>query len=79
MGLPPHPSAEGSGHGHGPFGEKAFKGALVACVVLVVAGVGMLAIGGRAVRGVGTALIVICLVGLLSAAALLFAERLMRR
>ena len=79
MGLPLHPSPGGSGHGHGPFGEKAFKGALVACVVLVVAGVGMLAIGGRAVRGVGTALIVICLVGLLSAAALLFAERLMRR
>ena len=77
MGMPPHSSS--GGHGHGPFGDKAFKGALVACVVLVVAGVGMLAVGGQALRGVGTALIVICLVGLLSAAALLLAERLMRR
>ena len=79
MGLPPHPSSGGSGHGPGPFGEKAFKGALVACAVLVAVGIAMLAIGGRAVRGVGTALIVICLVGLLSTAALLLAERLMRR
>ena len=79
MGLPPHSSSPSSGSGHGPFGEKAFKGALIACAVLVVAGVAMLGIGGRAVRGVGTALIVICLVGLLSAGTLLLAERLMRR
>ena len=79
MGLPPHPSSGGSGHGHGPFGEKAFKGALIACAVLIAIGIAMLATGARAVRGAGTALIAICLVAVLSAATLLLAERLMRR
>jgi hypothetical protein len=79
MGLAPHSSAGGSGSGHGPFGEKAFKGALIVCALLIVAGVAMLATGGRAVRGAGTALVVICVVAVLSAATLLLAERLMRR
>ena len=79
MALPPHSSSQGSGSGHGPFGEKAFKGALIACVVLIAIGIAMLATGARAVRGAGTALIALCLVAMLSTATLLLAERLMRR
>jgi hypothetical protein len=79
MGLPHHFSRGGSGPGHGPFGEKAFKGALLACAVLIGAGIVMIAAGGDDVRGAGIALIVVCGVGLLTAGAGLLAERLMRR
>lgn len=79
MGLPRHTSLGGSGGGHGPFGEKAFKGALIACCVLIGVGVLMLATGGSDVRGVGIALIVLCGVALLTSGAGLLAERLMRR
>src|SRR3954452_10032392 len=78
MGLPPHAS-QSSGSGHGPFGEKAFKAALVVCCLVLVAGAVMAATGGSAVRGVGTALIVVCGVGLLTAGGGLLLERLTGR
>ena len=79
MALPRHVPSGGSGRGHGPFGDKAFKGALIACVVLIVAGVAMVATGGEAARGVGTALIVVCGLGLLTGGGGLLAERLLKR
>jgi hypothetical protein len=81
MALPPQLRSGGPGAepGHGPFGDKAFKAALIGCVVLIVAGVAMLASGSDAVRGVGTAFIVLCGVCLLTAGAGLLAERLLKR
>ena len=79
MGLQGHFPRGGANPGHGPFGEKAFKGALIGCAVLIAAGVVMLAAGGDDVRGAGIALIVVCGVGLLTGGAGLLAERLLRR
>jgi hypothetical protein len=80
VGLPRQIPAPGSGQpGHGPFGEKAFKGALIACAIVIAAGAAMLALGGDTVRGVGIALIVVCAVGLLTVGAGLVAERLLHR
>jgi hypothetical protein len=79
MGPPRHVPHGGSGSGHGPFGEKAFKGALIACAVLIGVGVAMLVAGGGAVRGAGTALIAVCGVGLLTVGGGLLLERLVRR
>src|SRR4051812_31996887 len=53
VGLPRHLPPDGSGSGHGPFGDKAFKAALIGCVVLVIAGVLMVILGGQAPRSVG--------------------------
>src|SRR5687767_7972585 len=79
MGLPPHSSSGSSGSGHGPFGEKAFKGALIVCAVLIGAGTAMLVAGGSAARDAGIALIVVCGVGLLTAGGGLLLERLTGR
>ena len=79
MGLPRHFSHTGSGSGHGPFGAKAFKGALIACAVLIGVGAVMLAASGDAVRGAGVALVAVCGVGLVTVGGLLLAERLLQR
>jgi hypothetical protein len=79
MGLPRHSPSAGSGSGHGPFGEKAFKGALAGCVALIVIGALMLLIGGDSMSAVGTSLIVLAAVGLLTAGAGALAERLLNR
>lgn len=79
MGLPGHIPHGGSGHGHGPFGAKAFRAALIGCAVLIAIGVVMLAAGGDAVRGAGVALVVLCGVGLLTVGGLLLAERRLGR
>jgi hypothetical protein len=79
MGLPRQVPPGGSGSGHGPFGEKAFKGALLGCAVILVIGVLMVLLGGDAPRSVGASFIVLALLGLGSAAAGLLAERLLGR
>jgi hypothetical protein len=79
MGLPRHLPPGDSGSGHGPFGEKAFKGALIGCVVLVLIGGLMVLLGGDAPTAVGTAFIVLGVLGLATGGAGLLAERLLHR
>ncbi len=84
MGVPGHMPPPGrpggpGGTGHGPFGEKAFKGALVVCCVLVVLGPVLLVAGGEAARGAGTAFLVLGALGLLTSGALLLLEAAAKR
>jgi hypothetical protein len=79
MGPPRHVSSAGSDSGHGPFGEKAFKAALIGCVVLLVIGGLMIGLGGGASRSVGASFVVLGTLGLVSAGAGLLAERLLGR
>src|SRR3954453_23420108 len=79
MGLPRQLPPGGSGSGHGPFGEKAFKVALLACVVLVVVGLAMVLLGGSAPASVGLAFIVLGMLGLITSGAGLLAERITGR
>jgi len=79
MGLPRQLPPGDSSPGHGPFGEKAFKGALVGCVVLVILGLLMVLLGGDAVNSVGTSFIVLGALGLTTSGAGLLAERLLGR
>jgi hypothetical protein len=79
MGLPRQLGPGDSRSGHGPFGEKAFKGALVGCVVLVIVGLVMVLLGGEAASSVGTAFVVLGALGLLTSGAGLLLERLLGR
>jgi hypothetical protein len=78
MGLPRHIPPGASSSGRGPFGEKAFRGALIGCVALVLVGALMVLLGGDA-AAVGTAFIVLGVLGLVSGGAGLLAEHLLRR
>jgi hypothetical protein len=73
--MPP----DSSGPGHGPFGEKAFKGALIGCVVIVIVGVVMVLIGGQAPRSVGVSFLVLGVLGLVTGGGGLVAERVLAR
>ena len=79
MGLPRQLPPPDSGSGHGPFGEKAFKGALIGCGVLIVLGALMVLLGGDAPRAVGTAFVALGVLGLVTGGAGLLAERLLGR
>ena len=79
MGVPPQLPSGHSGSGRGPFGEKAFKGALIGCVVLVLVGLAMVLLGGDAARSVGTSFLVLGILGLVTSGAGLLAERLLGR
>jgi hypothetical protein len=79
VGLPRHLPPDGSGSGHGPFGDKAFKAALIGCVVLVIAGVLMVILGGQAPRSVGASFLVLGVLGLVTGGGGLLAERLLGR
>jgi hypothetical protein len=74
MALPP-PAPGGR---HGPFGAKAFKGALVACAALILGGFAMLG-GGDAVASVGAAFLVLGTLGLATGGLGLLAERRIER
>ena len=75
MALPP-PAPGGR---HGPFGAKAFKGALVACAALVVGGLVMALGGGDAVSSVGTAFVALGALGLGTSGLGLLVERRIER
>jgi hypothetical protein len=77
--LPRHLPPGSPGSGHGPFGEKAFKAALVGCGVVVVIGLLMVVLGGDAARSVGTSFLVVGVLGLVTGAAGLLVERLIQR
>src|SRR3954452_3803353 len=79
MGLPRQLPPGDSGSGYGPFGEKAFKGALIGCIVLLMIGVAMVLVGGDAPAAVGTAFIVLGALGLVTGGVGLLAERLLGR
>lgn len=79
MGLPRQLGSGDSGSGYGPFGRKAFRGALVACVVLVVVGLLMVVLGGDAANDVGFSFIAMGTLGLATGTAGLLLERLSRR
>jgi hypothetical protein len=70
---------DGPPRGYGPFGERAFRGALLACAVLVVAGVALSALVAGAVGGVGRAFAALGALGLLVAGSGLLVERLLGR
>jgi hypothetical protein len=79
MGLPRQLPPGGSSSGRGPFGERAFKGALIGCVVLLVLGPLMMLFGGDAASSVGTSFLVLGALGLATSGAGLLAERLLGR
>jgi hypothetical protein len=79
MGLPRHLGSGTSGSGHGPFGEKAFKGALIGCGALVVIGLLLVLFGGAAATALGASFLALGTVGPLTAAAGLLLERRLRR
>jgi hypothetical protein len=74
--MPPDSSG---GPGHGPFGEKAFKGALIGCVVIVIVGALMVLVGGEAPRSVGVSFLVLGVLGLVTGGGGLVAERVLAR
>lgn len=79
MALPRHLGSGGSGSGRGPFGEKAFKGALIGCGALVVIGLLLVLLGGAASTALGASFLALGVLGLLTAAAGLVAERMLGR
>jgi len=79
MGLPRHLGTGDSGSGYGPFGRKAFRGALSACVVLVIVGLLMALLGGDSAGAVGTSFLVLGGLGLATGGAGLLAEHLLQR
>ena len=79
MALPRQLPPGDSGSGHGPFGEKAFRGALVACGAMVLIGLVLALATSGAPRSVGVSFLALGGVGLGTSAALLLAERLLRR
>jgi hypothetical protein len=79
VGLPRQMPPDSSGSGHGPFGEKAFKGALIGCVVIVIVGVPMVLVGGQALRSVGVSFMVLGVLGLVTGGGGLVTERVLAR
>jgi hypothetical protein len=71
---PPQPPS-----GHGPFGNAAFKGALILCLVLIGVGVVMIRSGNEDVAGVGLAFVVLAGVGLLTGIGGVLLERHLQR
>jgi hypothetical protein len=63
----------------GPLGERAFRGALVGCVALVVLGLLMALLGGGTVASVGVSCLVLGILGLTTSAAGLLLERRVHR
>jgi hypothetical protein len=74
MDVPP----QQPGPSRGPFGEKAFKGALIACAVLVISGLAMLG-GGQTMAGVGLMFLSLGSLGLVTGGFVLLVERFIER
>jgi hypothetical protein len=79
MGLPRHLGASESGSGHGPFGQKAFKAALIGCAALLVVGLVLLLFAGGALRDVGASFLALGILGLTTAGGGLLLERVLQR
>jgi hypothetical protein len=67
-----------TGGRHGPFGDKAFKAALVACAVMVLAGSAMVT-GRGSMAAVGAAFLALGGLGLATGGLGLLAERRIER
>src|SRR5215210_6268960 len=78
MGLPRHLPPANPRSGYGPFGEKGFKGAQVACVVLLVVGLVLVLFVDGTARSVAASFLVLGALGLGTAGAGLLTERLLR-
>ena len=63
MSLPRHLGPPDPGSGRGPFGEKGFRGALIGCAVLVVAGLPLVVATGGTPRSIGTVLLALGVLG----------------
>jgi hypothetical protein len=79
MALPPQLRTPGPGDGKGPFGEQAFRRALIGCIALVAIGALMGRSDSEVVAGVGISLVVLAVVGALTSGLGLLAERLVQR
>jgi hypothetical protein len=79
MGLPRHLGQGDPGSGYGPFGQKAFRRALIGCLALLVIGLVMVLLGGDAAKAAGASLIALGGLGLLTSGAGLLIERLLGR
>ena len=79
MSLPRHVGPPDPGSGRGPFGERAFRGALAGCAVLVVIGLPLVLATGGTSRAIGTALLALGALGLVVGGGGLLAERLLQR
>jgi hypothetical protein len=77
--LPRHVGTPDPGSGRGPFGERAFRGALAGCALLVVIGVPLVLASGGTARAIGTALLALGALGLVVGGGGLMAERLLQR
>jgi hypothetical protein len=77
--LPRHLGPPDPGSGRGPFGEKAFRGALIVCAVLVVIGLPLVVATGGTARAIGTVLLALGVLGLVVGGGGLLAERLLQR
>jgi hypothetical protein len=78
-GLPPPIGGGARSPGRGPFGQAAFNAALIGCAVLVVLGLVMAVVGGRAVNDVGVVIVVVALVAAGTSGSLLALERWLHR
>ena len=79
MAMPPPLPPRKSGSGHGPFGAKAFNGALIGCGVLVVMGLPMVLASSGPVLSLGASFLAMGVLGLSVGGLGLLAERLLQR
>jgi hypothetical protein len=79
MGLPRQLPPGGSSSGHGPFGDKAFKVAVITCVVLVIVGLATVLAGSGALGSVGASFLALGALGLIVSGVGLLAERVTGR
>ena len=79
MTVPPQMGSGSSGSGYGPFGRKGFRIGLAGALLVIVGGVAMMLFGDGDVRSVGTALVILIAVVLLTTGAGLLFERVTGR
>jgi hypothetical protein len=79
MGLPRQLGPSDPGSGHGPFGQTAFRCALLGCVALIAIGLLMVLLGGDAPKAAGASLLALGGLGLLTSGVGLLLERVLGR